>query len=95
MSTAPTPRPQADVVRIDVTTTRRHAASVLAQAVEELRRTAGRLVLAQCDYQAANELERARLASEQLGLARLGINEAEQLLETFTTQGEEQHGHEV
>lgn len=89
------PRPQADVVRIDVTTTRRHAATVLAQAVEELRRTAGRLVLAGCDYQAANELDRARLASEQLALARLGINEAEQLLETFTTQGEEQHGNEV
>lgn len=90
-----TPSPKADVVRIDVTTTRRHAATVLAQAVEELRRTAGRLVLAKCDYQAANELDRARLASEQIDLARLGIKEAEQLLETFTTQGEEQHGNEV
>lgn len=80
MSTPPTPQSHVEVVRIEVITTREHATRVLTEAVKVLDDLA---VLT------------TNAHAETLSKIHHAHTEAWALLETFTPQGEKEHGNEV
>lgn len=85
----------ADLVTIEVTTTAVHAERVLASAVAELKSHVAYLRRVQTEQIATNEFGKARYTNGQIDRGLSGAYDAQYLLETFTPQGEEEHGNEV
>lgn len=83
------------LTKIEVTTTSVHAELVLKAAVAELKSHVAYLRRVQGAQIAANEFGAARYTNGQIDRALLGAYDAQHLLETFTPQGEEEHGNEV
>lgn len=89
--------PLADLglVHIAVKTTREHALKVLPNVLDELKKTLARLQGAQAADIAQEKFGEATYINGQISRALTAAFDAQQLLDTFTSQGEEQHGHEV
>ena len=78
-----------DLVKIEVTTTAVHAEMVLKAAAAELKNHVVYLRQEQMDEIAANKFGEARCTGARIDKALLGAFDAQHLLETFTSQGEE------
>lgn len=77
-----------ELVRIDVTTTSKHAERVLRGAVDALKRTLAQLQGAQAADISRENFGAATYTNNHIAKALTAAFEAKQRLETFTTQGE-------